>query len=146
MRAISIRQPWAWLIVNGHKPVENRTWPTKHRGDTLIHAGLEFDAEGLQWVLHTFPGLREQLPQQFELGGIVGRAQLVQCTQQHPSRWFTGPYGFVMFDPRPMPLVKLPGRLGIFDVPMTPALHTALHHAAAATPAEAEAAGQERLF
>jgi hypothetical protein len=132
--------------VNGHKPVENRTWPTSHRGDTLIHAGLEFDVEGLQWVQQNFPELRAQLPEQFELGGIVGRAQLVQCTKEHPSRWFFGPYGFVMFDPRPMPLVKLPGRLGIFDVPMTPALHAALQQAGAATAAEAEAAGQERLF
>ena len=31
MKAISIRQPWAWLVVNGHKDVENRTWRTKHR-------------------------------------------------------------------------------------------------------------------
>ena len=26
MKALSIRQPWAWLIVNGYKDVENRTW------------------------------------------------------------------------------------------------------------------------
>ncbi len=146
MKALSIRQPWAWLVVNGHKPVENRTWPTSHRGDTLIHAGLEFDLEGLQWVQQHFPELRDLLPRQYELGGIVGRAQLVQCTQQHPSRWFVGPYGFVMHDPRPMPLVKLRGQLGFFDVPMSPALHGALQRAGAAPAAEAEAAGQERLF
>ena len=33
---IVIRQPWAWLIVNGHKHIENRTWPTRHRGTLLI--------------------------------------------------------------------------------------------------------------
>ena len=146
MRALSIRQPWAWLIVNGHKPVENRTWRTPHRGDTLIHAGLEFDQAGLLWVQQRFPELRPALPSLYELGGIVGRAQLINCTQQHPSRWFVGPWGFVMFDARPMPLVRMPGKLGIFDVPMTPALHAALHQAGSASPAEAEAAGQERLF
>lgn len=26
--ALSVQQPWAWLIVWGLKPVENRTWPT----------------------------------------------------------------------------------------------------------------------
>jgi hypothetical protein len=37
-RAISIRLPWAWLIVNGFKDVENRSWRTRHRGTILIHA------------------------------------------------------------------------------------------------------------
>src|SRR5580765_3071606 len=43
MKALSIRQPWAWLIVNGHKPVENRSWPTKYTGKLLIHAGQRFE-------------------------------------------------------------------------------------------------------
>jgi hypothetical protein len=51
-----------------------------------------------------------------------------------------------MHDPKPMPLVKLRGQLGFFDVPMTPELHAALQRAGAAPAAEAEAAGQERLF
>lgn len=38
MKAISIRQPWAWLIVNGFKDIENRSWRTKYRGPVLIHA------------------------------------------------------------------------------------------------------------
>lgn len=143
MKALSIRQPWAWLIVNGHKPVENRTWATNHRGDLLIHAGQVFDTEGLHSVLAAFPHLRQVLPQQYELGGIVGTAQLVNCVQQHPSPWFTGPYGFVMYQPRPVPFVRMPGQLGLFSVDTTPALHAALH---APTPAQAEAAGQNRLF
>jgi hypothetical protein len=38
MKALSIRQPWAWLIVNGYKDIENRSWATKFRGPVLIHA------------------------------------------------------------------------------------------------------------
>ena len=38
MKALSIRQPWAWLIVNSHKHIENCDWPTKFRGRFLIHA------------------------------------------------------------------------------------------------------------
>jgi hypothetical protein len=30
--ALSVRQPWAWLIVNGYKDVENRSWTTHYRG------------------------------------------------------------------------------------------------------------------
>jgi hypothetical protein len=145
MKALSIRQPWAWLITHGYKPVENHTWATPHRGDTLIHAGVLFDHEGLQSVLRAFPDLRTVLPEQYELGGIVGKAQLLACVSQHSSPWFTGPYGFVMYEPRPVPLVKVRGMLGIFDVPMSPELHAALHHSPVAA-AEAEAAGQNRLF
>lgn len=143
MRALSIRQPWAWLIVNGHKPVENRTWPTQHRGDLLIHAAQTFDHEGLRSVLQSFPALRAVLPEQYELGGIVGRAQLVACVEHHASDWFTGPYGFVLYDPRPLPFVRWRGELGIFSVPMSDALHASLH---SNDPAAAEAAGQNRLF
>jgi hypothetical protein len=32
LKAISIRQPWAWLIVNGYKDVENRIWAANVRG------------------------------------------------------------------------------------------------------------------
>lgn len=28
MAALSIRQPWAWLVVQGYKDIENRDWPT----------------------------------------------------------------------------------------------------------------------
>ena len=143
MKALSIRQPWAWLIVNGHKPVENRTWPTLHRGDTLIHAGKVFDVEGLASVLAAFPHLRPAMPQQYELGGIVGQAQLLGCVQSHPSAWFTGPYGFVLHAARPVPFVPCKGALSFFDVPMSAPLHAALH---SITTAQAEAAGQQRLL
>ena len=36
--ALSIRQPWAWLIVNGYKDIENRNWKTNFRGKILVHA------------------------------------------------------------------------------------------------------------
>ena len=39
MKALSIRQPWAWLIVNGYKDIENRTWSTDFRGRIYLHAG-----------------------------------------------------------------------------------------------------------
>lgn len=41
MKTITIKQPWAFLIVKGIKPIENRTWPTKFRGRVLIHAGAK---------------------------------------------------------------------------------------------------------
>lgn len=42
MRAITVRQPWAWAIVHGGKDVENRTRNVagSYRGPVAIHAGL----------------------------------------------------------------------------------------------------------
>lgn len=45
MKALSIRQPWAWLIANGHKDIENRTSHTNFRGDFLIHASKKFEGK-----------------------------------------------------------------------------------------------------
>jgi hypothetical protein len=38
MKTLSIKQPWAGLIINGVKDIENRTWQTKYRGKILVHA------------------------------------------------------------------------------------------------------------
>lgn len=146
LRALSIRQPWAWLVAHGHKTIENRQWRTEHRGDTLIHAGLTFDTEGLAWVRAHFPHLRELLPQQFDLGGIVGIGQVVNCIDRSADPWFFGPYGHVFFGARPLPLVRTKGELGYFKVAIDDALHKALHGTATATPEQAAAAGQAALF
>ncbi len=53
MKALSIRQPWAWLIVNGYKDVENRTWDcprTFHPPERIyVHAGLK---PSNLWICH----------------------------------------------------------------------------------------------
>ncbi|MGV9536576.1 ASCH domain-containing protein [Streptosporangium sandarakinum] len=45
MRAITVKQPWAWAITHGGKDIENRTWNTLHRGPLAIHAGARWDGE-----------------------------------------------------------------------------------------------------
>ena len=54
MKVLSVRQPWAWLIVAGHKDIENRKWYTNHRGPLLIHASKAMDPEDFpmqrQWI------------------------------------------------------------------------------------------------
>lgn len=115
MKALSIMQPWAWLIVNGHKSVENRTWNTGYRGPLLIHAGKKLDREGWHWVRQTFPNLR--LPERFDMGGIVGRALLERVVTELPGDpWFFGPYGFLLRNVIPLPFRPCKGQLGFFDV------------------------------
>lgn len=43
MKALSLRQPWAWLVVTGYKTIETRTWKTNYRGLLLIHASGKWD-------------------------------------------------------------------------------------------------------
>jgi hypothetical protein len=71
MKALSIRQPWAWLIVHGHKDIENRTWTTTFRGRFLVHAGRTFDPEGYRWVRREL-SIEMPEPAAFDRGGIVG--------------------------------------------------------------------------
>jgi hypothetical protein len=114
MRAISIQQPWAWLIVNGHKPIENRDWPTKVRGWVAIHASKKFDMNGYGWVLSRFPKIALPRPDEFERGGIVGRARLTDCIDYSESAWFTGTFGFVFADAEPVTFQPCRGMLGFF--------------------------------
>jgi hypothetical protein len=118
---ISILQPWAWLIVNGHKDIENRGWSTTFRGRILIHAGKKLgkrdyaddrehfaEAHGI-----TLPAF-EDMP----LGGIVGSATVTDCVREHTSRWkMADCWGFVLKDQRVRQFVPYRGQLGIFRVP-----------------------------
>lgn len=119
MIALSILQPWAWLIVNGHKDIENRTWPTMRRGEFLVHAGKRWgreQREDLQYVRDEFPQI--ELPESFDLGGIVGAARIVECVSDSFSQWFNGPFGFVLEGGRAIPrFVPWKGQLGFFHVP-----------------------------
>jgi hypothetical protein len=119
MKALSIRQPWAWLIVNGYKDIENRTWNTKFRGLVLIHASKGFDKEGYAWVLDNFPKIDLPIPSQLERGGIVGVANFFAVATASSSPWFFGPVGFCLREAKPLPFVPMLGRLGFFEVAMS---------------------------
>jgi hypothetical protein len=96
MKALSVRQPWAWLIVQGFKEVENRTWQTSLRGAVLIHAGMQIDREGYEEMREHFPDIPLPPLEELDRGGIVGQCEIIDCVHQSNSKWFSGPYGFVM--------------------------------------------------
>lgn len=94
MKALSIRNPWAWAITHGGKRVENREWqcPPTYRGPLLIHASKwHSDAE----IVDTMDSIRHLLPpsdgkpltlRMFKeqlRGVIVARAELVAITRNH---------------------------------------------------------------
>jgi hypothetical protein len=114
MKALSLKQPWAYLIFHG-KDVENRKWATKYRGPLLIHASLNYDEEGDSWVRQYFPEI--EIPSNLPRGSIVGKVDLVDCVTKHTSRWFFGPYGFVLSNPiEYIKPVIYKGQLGLFNV------------------------------
>lgn len=120
MKALSILQPWAWLIVYGPKDVENRTWSTPFRGEFLVHAGKGFDRKGYDFVRATRPDIQMPLSHQFQRGGVVGIATVTDCVTAMNSEWFYGPHGFVLTDRKPLSFFPFRGQLSWFDIPLNP--------------------------
>ena len=122
MRALSIRQPWARLILDGRKDVEVRTWDTNFRGEFLIHAGKSVDLEACR--------IFDVDPRSLATGAIVGKAKLVdvKCYRReefkgdahrhlNPPEWYTGScFGFVLTGAERLDPVPLRGGLGFFGV------------------------------
>lgn len=115
MKVLSIRQPWAWLIVTGKKKVENRTWPTKFRGRFLVHAGKSIDKEALRFLKMT-TGI--EFPDKFHTGCVIGSVEIFDCVTSCGSQWFEGPYGFLLRDAQQMHPRPMKGRLGFFESPI----------------------------
>jgi hypothetical protein len=125
MRIISIRQPWASLIVNGGidvqtgatvlKDVENRTWTTAYRGPVLIHASQRPDNITPADIERRF-GVR--LSDEQKLGGVVGITEIVDCLRPHPSRWYRPEhFAIVLAKSRPLPFVPWKGALSLRAAP-----------------------------
>ncbi|MEE5085110.1 ASCH domain-containing protein [Pseudomonas syringae] len=124
MKALSIRQPWAWLIIYGGKDIENRTWNTKFRGRFLVHASAGCTkkqwAEAVSFALKAgvikhpadVPPINE-----LELGCIIGSVELADCVDTSDSPWYMGHKGFVLTNPKPTAITPYKGRLGFFEVP-----------------------------
>lgn len=85
MKALSLTQPWATLVVTGEKKIETRSWKTPFRGLIAIHASKGFPGWAQETAFydnqfktsllaHGFNTLGE-LP----LGAIVGGAEIKTC-------------------------------------------------------------------
>lgn len=125
MKALSIRQPWAWLIVNGFKDIENRVWDTKYRGMVLIHASMGMTRHQyllVQAICESMPSShRLTLPpfDELERGGIVGYAHITGTVRESASPWFFGPVGFQVTGAKPLPFLPMKGRLKFFHTGYT---------------------------
>ena len=126
MKALSIKQPWANMIIDGKKTVEIRNWRHPYRGRLLIHTGKKHDPVGKGM----FPD--ENIT---PLGAILGHVELVAITQYrvyeqwhegylehlNPYDWFEpNLYGWVFENPEKLDSpIRMRGETGLFVVRMT---------------------------
>lgn len=81
VRILTVKQPWAALLVLGVKTIELRSRPTKYRGHVLILAGQSYSEVGAEWGLDD-PSVDTLAAR----GAIVGAVRLVGCeptTEEH---------------------------------------------------------------
>ena len=127
MKVLSVRQPWAYLIVEGYKDIENRKWRTSYRGPLLIHSSQAVDPNDFPkqraWLNMCGVVIPEDLPR----GAIVGLVNLIDVWDTHSygdgstnefkvdvSPFFEGPYGFKMIGSVPFyEPIPYRGQLGI---------------------------------
>lgn len=71
MKVLTIKEPWATLIIDGYKKYEFRSWKTNYRGKILIHAGMSLERENAQRF--------SEYNIDYSCGEIIGEAQIVDC-------------------------------------------------------------------
>jgi ASCH domain len=123
MKCLSLKQPYAELLVSGKKTIELRTWNTRFRGEFLMHASKKVDRDAC---------LRMKIdPDSLVTGAVVGKATLydvkfynnrnlfIQDRNKHlaGTKYSYHKYGFLVKNSRKFkkPLF-MPGKLGFFNV------------------------------
>ena len=121
MKVISIKQPWASLIVYGFKKYEFRSWNAKYRGELLIHASKTFDKNQIEkFKNYNIP---------FETGKIIGKVimeesvpvteKLLKKLKQEEKMVYnnmtpTG-YGWKVSNPILIKPIEINGKLSFWD-------------------------------
>jgi hypothetical protein len=123
VKVLTVRQPWASLIMAGVKAVENRSWPTSHRGRLGIHAAAKPEGKGWDAVLEelglsfgpgrtlTVRGRTAALPawEELPLGSILGSVEVYDCREEEDlgEEWLRDPFVcgswcWLLREPRPL--------------------------------------------
>jgi hypothetical protein len=121
MKALTVKNPWAWLIIHGGKDVENRSWRTNYRGRLLIHASkrpeeiepsLPGQATAEEIIL--LNALGESEPYN---GCILGSVELADCVLNSKSAWAEeGAWLWILRNPVPFDEpIPARGSLGLWE-------------------------------
>lgn len=127
MKVLTIKEPFAALIVNKVKRIETRSWKTKYRGEIYIHAGVA----KIDKKVSARPGLKELYKNlDLKYGYIICKARLVDCvymdekfmseikknkTEYICGHYEIGRYAWILDDVEIIEPIKAKGQLGIWN-------------------------------
>lgn len=140
-KALTVKQPWSFLICVGIKPIENRTWkcPQKYIGErVLIHASsdkklnlLVLTGEQYEDACNKFEWKETRSVDRWDRSAIIGSVEIVDCVINHPSIWAEKShyevnlalhplrpiYNWVLANPIlfDKPILNVKGKLGFWD-------------------------------
>lgn len=141
VKVLTVKQPWAFLLIAGLKDVENRNWPTNYRGELFIHASVEksFDWDALIWLMeqkrmgefwtvirHFGLILKGELEKckitkhHEEFGAILGSVNLTGCISNSTSPWAMpdSKFHWLVSDAKPITPIPARGSLSIWNYDM----------------------------
>ena len=80
MKALSVRQPWAWAIIHAGKDIENRSWNTHFRGSIGIHASSNLDRDA-----QLPEGIAKPAIEDLSRSAIIGLVEIVDVVREPSS-------------------------------------------------------------
>lgn len=103
MKAISIKEPWASMILDGKKTIETRTWKTHYRGELLLCASLtpKSKISGMAFAIAELIDCRE----------MTYEDEVEACCEIYPNA-----KSWVLRNIRKINPVPVKGQLGLFEV------------------------------
>lgn len=128
MKVLSIKEPYASLVMNKKKTIETRSWKTNYRGELYIHASQStIPKEYLQRE-----GLKELIEDiNMNYGHIICKCQLSDCIsmseeyiekikKENPEEFICGVYeigryAWILEDIEIITPIKAKGKLGIWN-------------------------------
>jgi len=119
---LSIKNPWAYLVVLGIKDIENRSWKTNYRGKLLIHATqtpIKFNSYNELFTSDQIKIIQDNNINfnQMINSAIIGDVELIDCIQNSNSLWAeTGQWHWVLSTPKiySTPMLNIKGSLSIW--------------------------------
>ena len=125
-KVLTVRQPYASLLVGGVKDVENRSRRTNYRGTVLIHAGarmhdvVSFLRKRQEFTVEEMAVMTQanEVEENDLFGCIVGSVEIVDCIQDSTSPWAErGQWHWVCRNAKVFdhPVRDVKGRLGLWD-------------------------------
>ena len=121
---MTVKQPWAWLIAQGIKKVENRSWKTNYRGTVAIHVGKSNDVlnnkDVIKWIEKEGIFLPSEKQMRSQQGKIIALVQLVGIVSDSSSPWaIDGQFHWQLENVCQIdPSIPAKGKLGLWNFPI----------------------------